>query len=123
MRETEIAVSIDTKTPRPNTRANPLISDVPNQKRMTAVIIDEMLESRIEGHALLKPSLMASRALRETWPTPACPVFRPRSSSLVRSKIKMFASTAIPMERIKAAMPAAVSVTGISLNNAKIATT
>ena len=38
-----------------------------------------------------------------------------RSSSFMRSKIRMLASTAMPTDRMKPAMPARVSVTGMSL--------
>ena len=54
--ETVIAVNIEIKTPRPSVRANPFMADVPSQKRMMAVIIEEMFESRIESHAREKPS-------------------------------------------------------------------
>ena len=46
-----IEESIDTSTPIPRVRANPFISDVPNQKRISAVMIVEVFESRIENHA------------------------------------------------------------------------
>jgi hypothetical protein len=42
------------------------------------------------------------------------------SSSFVLSKIKILASTAIPILRIKPAMPARVSVTGMVLKIAKV---
>src|SRR3989338_7459574 len=96
VRETVIAVSIETKTPSPKTSAKPLMSDVPSQNRMTAVIMDEMFESRMEGHARAKPSLIAS------------PVdLPPRSSSFMRSNMRTLASTAMPTERMNAAMAAA----------------
>jgi len=37
-----MADSIETKTPMPNVRANPLIKEVPNQKRIIAVMTLEM---------------------------------------------------------------------------------
>ena len=40
-----------------------------------------------------------------------------RSSSFMRSKIRMLASTAMPTDRMKPAMPASVSVTGIELED------
>ena len=43
-----------------------------------------------------------------------------RNSSFMRSKIRMLASTAIPSDRMKPAMPASVSVTGISLKIASV---
>ena len=46
-----IAENIETKTPMPRVKANPLMSDVPNQKRIMAEIILEILESRIEDQA------------------------------------------------------------------------
>ena len=46
-----------------------------------------------------------------------------RSSSFMRSKIRMLASTAIPTESTKAAMPADVIVTGPSLNTASVSVT
>ena len=55
-----MAVSIEIKTPIPKVRAKPLIAEVPSQKRMMAVMIEEMFESRIESHALEKPSCKAS---------------------------------------------------------------
>jgi len=100
------------KTPIPNTKANPLIKLVPNQKRMTAVMMLEIFESRIASHARLNPSSTASRRFS-----------RSPSSSFRRSKIRTFASTAIPIERINPAIPAAVRVTGTSLNNASITAT
>ena len=68
---------------------------------MNAVIKLETFESRMEFHARLNPASTAG--------TTFLPI---RSSSLVRSKIKMFASTAMPMERTNPAIPASVSVTG-----------
>ena len=49
--ETTMAVNIDTKTPIPSVKANPLTADVPNQNKITAVIIEEIFESRIESQA------------------------------------------------------------------------
>ncbi len=64
----------------------------------------ERFESRIEGQARWKPARKA-----------ACTERPQRSSSFMRSKIRMFASTAIPVDNRKPAMPGNVSVTGISL--------
>src|SRR3989338_8523481 len=111
VRDTEMAVSIETSTPSPKTSAKPLMSDVPSQKRNTAVIMDEILESRIEGHARAKPSLMESAVL-----------LPPRNSSFMRSKMSTLASTAIPTERMNAAMPAAVRVTGMDFKRASMTT-
>ena len=108
---TVIALNIDTIIPIPSVKAKPLIKDVPNQKRIIAVIKLEMFESRIENQALEKPAEIESVILLPE-----------RSSSLTRSKISTFASTAIPMEIINPAMPAAVKVTGINLKRASIIT-
>ena len=85
--DTVMAVNMEITTPMPRVRAKPLTADVPNQKRMIAVMIEEMFESRIESHALEKPSRMLSQ------------IFLPRlSSSFILSKIKIFASTAMPLK-------------------------
>ena len=63
----------------------------------------DMFESKIEFQARLKPASMADTS-----------VLPERSSSLVRSKMRMLASTAMPTESTKAATPARVSVTGMS---------
>ncbi len=99
-----MAVNMDMTIPRPSVRAKPLTAEVPSQKSTIAVMIEEMLESRIESHALRKPSCKASDIL-----------FPRFSSSLVRSNISTLASTAMPIDKIKPAKPAAVNVTGITL--------
>ena len=100
-----IAENILIITPMPSVKANPFTKLVPNQYKIIEVIILEALESRIDIQARENPS------------STAAPRFRPaRSSSLIRSNIRIFASTAIPMERINPAMPAAVRVTPRSLN-------
>ena len=68
----------------------------------------ETLPSRIEGQARLNPLLMLEILSR--------PAFL---SSFTLSKIKTLASTAIPTDKIKPAIPAKVRVTGISLKIAK----
>ena len=68
-------------------------------------MIVDRLPSRIDGQARSNPELIAANS-----PRPA------RSSSLVRSAIRMFASTAKPNERITAAAPDSVKVTGTNLN-------
>src|SRR3989344_2990364 len=103
-RDTMMAVNIEMATPMPKTSAKPFTSEVPSQKRMSAVIIEEILESRIESQARAKPSRIPSLTL--------LPLL---SSSFIRSNISTFASTAMPMERMNAAIPAAVSVTPSSL--------
>src|SRR3989344_2186027 len=90
-----MAENMDTITPRPRVSAKPLIKDVPNQKRIRAVIRFEILESRIDNQALEKPSFTASAMVQPE-----------RNSSLMRSKISTLASTATPIEIIKPARPA-----------------
>lgn len=107
--EIMIAENIDIKTPMPSVNANPLIKDVPNQKRIVAEIIVERLESRIEDQALEKPAETELAIVR-----PEC------NSSFSLSKIRILASTAIPIEIINPAIPAAVKVTGNNLNKANI---
>ena len=63
----------------------------------------DTFESRMEFQARLKP---ASTAAGSDLPT--------RSSSFIRSKMRMLASTAMPTESTKPAMPARVRVTGMS---------
>ena len=109
VRLTVMAENILIRIPTPNVRANPLIMLVPIQKRMPAVIKLEMLESLMESHARLKPSETAD-----------CKFFPFFNSSFILSNIKMLASTAMPTDRMNPAMPAAVKVTGMSLNKAKI---
>lgn len=56
VRETEMAVNIEIKTPSPSVRAKPLTALVPNQNKTIAVMIEETFESRIESQAREKPS-------------------------------------------------------------------
>ena len=59
-------------------------------------MIEEIFESRMESHARAKPSCIA------------VPISFPvLSSSFIRSKMRIFASTAIPIERMNPAIPAA----------------
>src|SRR3989338_8808256 len=80
-----------------------------NQYKMAHAMSVVRLPSRIDDHARLNPSSTARSSAR-----PA------RSSSFIRSKIKTFASTAIPTDRINPAKPDNVMVTGSDL---KIAST
>ena len=106
-----IAVNIEARTPMIRTSAKPWITDDPNRYRISAVIRLDTFESRIEFQARAKP---ASIAWASDLPE--------RSSSFVRSKIRMLASTAMPTESTKPAMPARVSVTGMSRNSARTRT-
>ena len=90
------------KTPIPSVAANPLTKLVPNKnktKQLTKVVI---WPSIIEELALWKP--LSIDLIR---------VFPFLSSSLILSKIKTFASTAIPILKINPAIPGNVNVTGI----------
>ena len=60
VRDTVIAVNIEMSTPRPRVRAKPLMALVPSQKRTMAVMMLETFESRMESHARVKPSCIAS---------------------------------------------------------------
>ncbi len=71
----------------------------------------ETLASKIEVQARLKPA--------STEPVRFLPE---RSSSLVRSKMRMLASTAMPTERMNAAMPASVRVMGTNSKMASAST-
>ncbi len=113
---TMIAENILIRTPIAKVIENPRTKEAPNcspnQNKIKQVIKVEIFESRIEGQALLKP---VSTALDRGRPF--------LSSSLKRSNIKIFASTAIPTERINAAIPESVKVTGQSLKTARVSAT
>ena len=100
---------MDTRIPSPNVKANPLIKAVPCQNNTTAEMIDEILASRIDAHARLNP--VSTDAYR---------FFPFLISSFIRSKIRIFASTAIPIEIMNPAIPADVKVTGINLKRYNI---
>ena len=106
-----MAENIETATPTINVKAKPLTTLVPNQKSMKAVINVEMLPSLIDDQALENPSSRARPKL-----------FAAARSSLILSNTKILASTAIPIERMKPAMPESVKVTGISLKIARTIT-
>jgi hypothetical protein len=114
---TIIAVSILITTPMPRVRAKPITRGadmilVPNQNRIKHVIRVETLPSRIAGQARLKPASIA-----------ALSVFPDLISSFILSKIRTLASTAIPIESIKAAMLAMERVTGTILKMVSIIAT
>jgi len=102
-----MAENMLTKMPIAKVKAKPLMMLVPSQNKIRQVIKEEIFESRIEVQARLNPSSIA--------PPKLLPQF---SSSLIRAKIKILASTAMPMDKMKPAMPAKVKVTE---NNLKIA--
>ena len=80
-RLTVMALNMLTATPMARVTAKPRTPPLPKPKSTAQMMRVEMLESRIEVHARLKPDSMAPRMAR-----PA------RSSSRVRSKIRMLAS-------------------------------
>ncbi|OPZ57006.1 MAG: hypothetical protein BWY87_01719 [Deltaproteobacteria bacterium ADurb.Bin510] len=104
-----MAVNMLTATPSASTKAKPFTGPEPKLPRKKQVIRVQALESRIDGNARLKPASMPARSVLPSF-----------SSSLRRSKIRMFASTAMPIERMKPAMPGRVSVTGMILKSAKV---
>ena len=79
-----------------------------NQYRIAQVINVDTCPSLIAGQALLNPMFIDDSIVR--------PVL---NSSFILSKINMFASTAIPMDRIAAATPDRVKVIGNILNIVK----
>ena len=98
-----MAVNMDKATPINKVRAKPLTMKAPNvppsQKRIMQTIKVVMLLSRIAVQARLNPFSTAAPKLR-----PLC------NSSLMRSKIRMLASTAMPKDKMAAAMPCRVNV-------------
>ena len=100
------AVNMDTITPMPSVVAKPTIVPVPRKNSTPHAIRVVMLESRIAVNARLKPESMALLTV-----LPAA------ISSLMRSKIMTFASTAIPIDRMIPAMPGRDRFTRIRLNS------
>ena len=87
---------------RPNCGKNVQLNGLNKMKQVSNVV---KFASRIESHARPKPSSIATgHDLPE------------RNSSLMRSNIRILLSTAMPIERIKPAMPGSVSVMGIIRN-------
>ena len=76
---------------------------------MKHVINVVMFESRMDDQARAKPEFTDMSTERPE-----------RSSSLIRSKIRMFASTAIPTLSMNPPIPARVKVTGKSLKIARV---
>src|SRR5579872_846877 len=94
------AVNSENTVPTSSVSAKPLTVPVPSQYSTAAPTIVVTCESKTVVKARLKPTPTAARVVR-----PA------HSSSLMRSKISTFASTAIPMESTNPAMPGSVSTT------------
>jgi hypothetical protein len=92
--ETNTAVNILAVMPIIRVTANPLIGPVPNWKRKIAAIIVVTFASRIVLKAREKPA-----AIELKIPLPE------ESSSLILSKTKTLASTAIPIVNMIPAIP------------------
>ena len=107
-----IAENKETMIPNASVKANPFIKDVATKNKIAQTISELKFESRIDGQALLKPSSIAT----------AKP-FPDFISSFILAKIKILASTAMPMERTNPPMPAKVNVTGINLKIDKVIAT
>src|SRR6056297_1456124 len=105
---TNTAENILTTIPMLRVRANPLTKLVPNVKSIIATRSVVKLLSLIEGQALENPSL-----------TDSPKVLLDCNSSFILGKIRILASTAIPIDSINPPIPAKVNVTGINLNKAK----
>src|SRR5581483_2743969 len=96
---TKTAVIIEAMMPRMRVTAKPLTGPVPNWNRKSAVRMVLTFESTIAFIAWRNPSSTARRM-----------VFPWSNSSRIRSKIRTFASTAMPTESTSPASPGRVSV-------------
>ena len=96
---TTIAVNIEDITPIDNVTANPLIGPVPKINNIIDAIKVVMFASRIVEKAFLYPSSIEANGV-EPFAT----------SSFILSKIKTFASTAIPTVSTMPAIPGNVNV-------------
>ena len=104
-----IEVNIEVKIPSDRVIAKPLIGPVPKANRTTAAIKVVIFASDIDDKALSYPELILP------WAVPP-----DRNSSLIRSKIRTLASTAIPTVRTIPAIPGRVSEACNRDNNATI---
>ena len=100
-----------TRIPSANVKAKPLINDVEKINKIAQTINEFKLLSLIDGQALLNPSLMAKDTDLSSF-----------ISSLILAKIKILASTSIPMDKINPPMPAKVKVMGPNLNKESMMT-
>ena len=99
------AVKTDDINPSAMVMAKPLIGPLPNiNSKLTAMSVVK-LESTMVAKAFSKPTLIALSAGRPF-----------RLSSLIRSLMRILASTAMPMVNIRPAMPGKVSVAPNSVN-------
>src|SRR5688572_2370458 len=99
VRVTKTAVTREAAMPMISVTAKPCTGPVPNWNRKSAVSAVVTFESMIALIAWRKPSSTASRTL-----------FPAASSSRMRSKMRTFPSTAMPMESTRPARPGSVSV-------------
>src|SRR3989344_2140067 len=104
----KIAENRLTTIPNDNVKAKPLMKEVEKINKIAHTIKEFTLLSLIDGQARLNPSLIAND---KDLP---CLI-----SSFILAKIKMLASTAIPIDKIKPPIPARVIVTGINLNRVR----
>ena len=95
--KTVMAVKRETSIPTERVMAKPLMGPVPSIPSTKAAMSVVTFESTIAAHALLKPSSMA--VLRG---------LPPLNSSFNLSKMRTFASTAIPSDRMSPAIPGSV---------------
>src|SRR4029077_5307835 len=94
------AVRSENTVPTSSVSAKPFTVPVPSQYSTAAPTIVVTCESKTVVNARLKPTLTAARIVR-----PA------HSSSFMRSKMSTFASTAMPMDSTKPAIPGSVRTT------------
>ena len=95
--------------PKPSVTEKPLTGPDPIANKITAVINVVIFASIIAESAFSYPNSIAL----------AGPLFN-LISSLMRSKIKTFASTAIPIVNTIPAIPGSVNVAPMALNNQKL---
>ncbi len=106
-RDTHIAVKSERTIPSPSISPNHLMSDIPKTYRITADVNEVMCESQIAVHDFVNPVVIAL----SIW----CPA---RRDSFMRSKIRILASIASPIESMTQAIEARVRVTFVNLTRA-----
>src|SRR3989338_761628 len=104
---TTIAVNMLITTPIASVSANPLMIEDENPYSTAQEISVVAFPYRMDVQARLNASSIACEV-----------VFPSRNSSLRRSKMRTFASTAMPSDKMNPAMPESVMVTGMSLKSA-----
>src|SRR5450755_2008660 len=109
-RVTKTAVISENAVPQKSVYANPLTVPVPSKNSTPAPTIVVKWLSKTDENARAKPILVAERS-----------DLPDQSSSLMRSKISTLASTAIPIESTKPAMPGSVSTACATASSASSA--